>query len=388
MKTLAIETSCDDTSLSIVSFDWEKFNVDKILLYSQIESHKKYGWVVPELASRLHEQKIMDLLEEIGLDEIKKVDFISYTCCPWLPGSLLVGTTLANTLSLFLDKDKVPVNHIHWHIFSIFCERKLDDIQFPLLVLTVSGWHNDMYIVDLRSEEGKWGQKRESEVGRKWIVNRDKLEEYLDKYSRNYWIELEQLIQKVWPFKIYKIGMTLDDAAWEAFDKVSKMLWWPYPWWKWIYETAKQFQLNSEKWIVKSENISFPRIYLKKDEFNFSFSGLKAQVNYKIAELKEKYWDLSEELICKVAYEFQQAAVETLWKKLLKAANYFWIENIALTGWVSANLCLRNFIENNLKKYGINNFYYPIKPLYSTDNAAMIWVAGILKRGENLEIRN
>ena len=175
--------------------------------------------------------------------------------------------------------------------------------------------------------------------------------------------------------------MTLDDAAWEAFDKVSKMLWWPYPGWKWIYEKA--LKIENEGRLEKNEKylekISFPRVFLKKNEFNFSFSGLKAQVNYKISELNEKYEILPEELVCKIAYEFQQAAVETLWKKLLKASEYFWIKNIALTGWVSSNICLKNYIKNNLEKYGIKNFYYPVKPLYSTDNAAMIGVVGILK---------
>jgi len=172
--------------------------------------------------------------------------------------------------------------------------------------------------------------------------------------------------------------MTLDDAAGEAFDKVSKMLWWPYPWWKWISEKSLIYQESSEKGIVNSE-VSFPRIYLKKDEFNFSFSGLKAQVNYKISELKENYWELPEELIYQIAYEFQQAVIETLWKKLLKASKYFGIKNIALTWWVSANLSLRQYIEKNMKKYEIDNFYFPVKNLYSTDNAAMIGVAGILK---------
>jgi N6-L-threonylcarbamoyladenine synthase len=152
MKTLAIETSCDDTSLGIVELKNGRFEPVKVLLHSQIDKHRKFGGVVPELASRLHEEKIMDLLEEIGLEEIKNVDFISYTCCPGLPGSLLVGTTLANTLSKFLNKEKVPVHHIQGHIFSIFVERNIDEIKFPLIVLTVSGGHNELYLV-LRSEE-------------------------------------------------------------------------------------------------------------------------------------------------------------------------------------------------------------------------------------------
>jgi len=240
MKTLAIETSCDDTSLGIVELKNGSFEPVKVLLHSQIDKHRKFGGVVPELASRLHEEKIMDLLEEIGLEEIKNVDFISYTCCPGLPGSLLVGTTLANTLAKFLNKEKVPVHHIQGHIFSIFVERKIDEIEFPLIVLTVSGGHNELYLV-LRSEE-------ETKVRRENLMW--KLEDYLERFSASYWLPKEDLVQEVGWFKLYKLWFTLDDAAWEAFDKVSKMLWWPYPWWKWIYELA--VQVNSEKWIVKN----------------------------------------------------------------------------------------------------------------------------------------
>ena len=361
MKTLAIETSCDDTSLAIVSYkDWF-FDIEKCLLHSQIQQHKKYGWVVPELASRLHEEKIVDLINEIWINEIKNVDFISYTCCPGLPGSLLVWTTVANTLSLFLDKEKVPVHHINGHILSILCERNIDDIQFPLLVLTVSWWHNDLYIVA------------------KSDYKNSNLDKYLDLLKNNYSQTDENLVRQVGQFVVYKVWFTLDDASGEAFDKVSKMLEGPYPGGKWIYDQASKFNFNTE------EDISFPRIYLKKNEFNFSFSWLKAQVNYKIQSLKEKYGTkLPDEIISHIAYEFQQAVVETLWRKLFKASEYFNIKNIACVGGVSANEKLKSYIKSNLEKYNIQNFYTPVKNLYSTDNAAMIWVAGIV--GSNAQI--
>ncbi len=354
MKTFAIETSCDDTSLAIVSFEENFFNVEKILLHSQIKNHTKFWWVVPELASRLHEEKIIDLLEEIWLSNIEKTDFISYTCCPWLPGSLLVGKTLANTLEKFLNKELVPVNHIYGHIFSIFCERKFTDIEFPLLVLTVSGGHNEIFLVskgDFETEE---------------------LNQYLLKIKESYALSDEIIKWELGPFKLYKLGFTLDDAAWEAFDKVSKMLGWPYPGWKWIFDLAKNYNF-------KDYGIKFPRIWLKKNEFLFSFSGLKAQVNYKIKEFEEK-WILSEEIKSAIAYEFQQAVVETLWKKLLKAAKYFWIKNIALVWGVSANESLKSFIKDNMEQYWILNFYTPVKNLYSTDNAAMIGVVGLISK--------
>ena len=356
MKTLAIETSCDDTSLAIINYKNGNFEVEKCLLHSQIDNHRQYGWVVPELASRLHEEKIVDLINEIWIDEIKKVDFISYTCCPGLPWSLLVGKTAANTLNLFLEKEKVGVHHINGHIFSLLAERNIGDIQFPLLVLTVSGGHNDMYIIT-KQQNNK-------------ITN---LDEYIKTFSQNYNIEKENLIRQVGQFIVYKVWFTLDDAAWEAFDKVSKMLWWPYPGGKWVGDFATKHNHES--------NFSFPRIYLKKNEFNFSFSGLKAQVNYKIQDFKKEYGEkLPEEVISLIAYEFQQATIETLGAKLLKASKFFNIKNIALVGWVSANIALKDYIEESIKKFEIENFYTPIKNLYSTDNAAMIWVAWILSK--------
>lgn len=349
MKTLAIETSCDDTSLSIVEFKNWRFEVLTNLLHSQIAQHSPFGGVIPELASRLHEEKVIDLLQNIWIEEIKSVDFISFTESPWLPWSLLVWKVLANTLSIFLNKPKVPIYHIHWHIFSIFCERSLEDFEFPILALTVSGWHNELYLLSWKDYKNK-------------IV-----EEYSKEFSSKYGIEL---ISFCWPYKITKLGFTLDDAAWEAFDKVSRLLRWPYPWGKWIWDMA-------ESW--NKMDFDFPRIFLKKNEFNFSFSWLKAQCNYKISELR-KNWDLENQTVCDLAFEFQEAVVETLWKKLLKASSFFGVKNIALVWWVSANLRLKEYIWENINKFDIENFYTPIKNIYSTDNAWMIAVVWILKQ--------
>jgi len=420
MKTLAIETSCDDTSLAIVSYkDWF-FDIEKILLHSQIAEHTKFGWVIPELASRLHEQKVIELVDKIGLEEIKKVDFISYTCCPGLPWSLLVGKTLANTLSLFLDKKLTPVHHINWHILSILCDENINNIQFPFIALTVSGWHNNLYIIENIKEE-TWKSNNHPELvsgSEKWwntkinsVWQNEIISKYIEQLQTNYSLDQDDIITKIWNLKITKIWFTLDDAAGEVFDKVSRMLWWPYPGWKRIWDKAKKYLghpelvSGSENWwdteinsvwqnkkqqiispnISQNFQISFPRIWLKKREFNFSFSGLKASANYKIQEIKKEIWEeLDEQTICSIAYEFEQAVVETLWKKLLKAAKHFRIENIALVGGVSANEELKTFITSHKEKFWVKNFYTPKKNLYSTDNAAMIWVAGII---ENLDIK-
>ncbi|MEI6672823.1 MAG: hypothetical protein WCL02_05885 [bacterium] len=147
VKTLAIETSCDDTSVGIIDFDGQIFTVDALLAYSQIADHQKYGGVVPEIASRLHFDKIIEVISALGLDTIKDVDFISVTVHPGLPGSLVVGKTVASLLSSYLNKPLVHVHHIYGHLFSLLLERKLSDIQFPLVVLTASGGHNDIYVV-------------------------------------------------------------------------------------------------------------------------------------------------------------------------------------------------------------------------------------------------
>ncbi|MDR0860089.1 MAG: hypothetical protein LBO09_03770 [Candidatus Peribacteria bacterium] len=148
VKTLAIETSCDDTSIGIISYDGDSFQVEKLLAYSQIADHQKFGGVLPEIASRLHSEKIIAILQNIGRDTIAEVDFISATTHPGLPGSLVVGKSVATMLAEYFHKPLLPVNHIHGHIFSILLERKLTDLTFPMVILTASGGHNDIYLVD------------------------------------------------------------------------------------------------------------------------------------------------------------------------------------------------------------------------------------------------
>ncbi|MDR0282241.1 MAG: hypothetical protein LBI53_02725 [Candidatus Peribacteria bacterium] len=159
MKTLAIETSCDDTSLAIISYEeGGTFNVEKLLAYSQIADHQKYGGVLPEIASRLHSEKIIAILQNIGRENIKETDFISVTSHPGLPGSLVVGKAVANTLAEYFHKPLIEVNHIHGHIFSILLERRLTDITYPMVILTASGGHNDIYLVNRTAPFHKGGR--------------------------------------------------------------------------------------------------------------------------------------------------------------------------------------------------------------------------------------
>jgi len=342
MKTLAIETSCDDTSVGIVSFDWQTFSVDSLLAYSQIEDHQQYWGVVPEIASRLHFDKIIEVIQSIGLDKIKDVDFISVTTHPGLPGSLVVGKTVASLLSSYFTKPLVHVNHIYGHLFSILLERKSSDIQFPLVVLTASGGHNDIYVVNPTNSE-------------QLTTNNDGIS-----YS------------KFGGYEIAKIGYTLDDAAGECFDKVSRMLGGPYPGWVRIGEKATQWKPN--------DDVKFSRIFLSKDTFEFSFSWMKSQVSFLLKELEKKGTPLTEELICDIAYEFQEAVVEVMVKKLVRAGIAFDAKTLWLAGGVSCNDRLREYLEEYWKLKIENwKFLRPTKKVYSTDNAAMIGLAGILE---------
>ncbi len=386
VKTLAIETSCDDTSVGIVSFDWDTFTVDSLLAYSQIADHQQYGGVVPEIASRLHFDKIIEVIKNIGLEKIKEVDFISVTVHPWLPGSLVVGKAVASLLSSYFKKPLIHVNHIYWHLFSILLERKPSDIQFPLVVLTASGGHNDIYIVndwELKIENWEWLERR-------WFGG----------------------------YRIAKVGYTLDDAAGECFDKVARMLGGPYPWGQRISEKAlksSKYQVASIKtnnelsqWndqitnnaselpyennnVLDVENITFKRIFLSKDNFEFSFSWMKSQVSFLLKEL-EKNWKLKienwklqvpEELVCDIAYEFQEAVVEVMVKKLVRAGIAFDAKTLALAWGVSCNDRLWEYLQDYWKLKIENwKFLRPTKKVYSTDNAAMIGLAGILEFGE------
>lgn len=357
MKTLAIETSCDDTSIWIINFDWTTFTVDKLLAYSQVREHNEFVWVVPEIASRLHSEKIIAVLTEIWRDNIKNVDFISVTTHPGLPWSLVVWETVANLLGEYFDKKVIKINHIVWHVLALLLERNVDEIEFPMMVLTASGGHNNIYYI------------------------RKNLE----------WLPVSEDI-KQWPFTLTKIGQTLDDAAGECFDKVSRMLGWPYPWGLRISQQAALWHPNKE--------FELHRIWLDNDKFEFSFSGTKAQMNQIIRKQEEKVWRtdniFSEDEIHDIAYEFQESVVEILAKKLIRAAIKYDVKTIWLSGWVSANDRLKEAIlellenevrlKNQIHEFGtaeqLWNFkpklFTPAKKVYCTDNAAMIWVAGIL----------
>lgn len=321
MKILAIETSCDDTSLAI-------FENDTLLALdtkSQIKIHAPTGGVVPEVAAREHANAIFEVCENVlnqSKLHIEDIDYIAVTWYPWLIPSLLTGITFARTLSKILQKPLLELNHIQWHIFSNFLERKKEDITFPLVCLTVSWWHNDIY------------------------------------YMSSLW-EME------------KMGSSQDDAAWESYDKVAKMMGLGYPGGPIISQLSSEYSQHKNTQL-------FPRVWLKKEEFNFSFSGLKSAVKREIDNRIGQKWHLNDEDKKEISYEFQNAVNEVLAYKLIQGALEKGVSTVMLAGWVSANSDLREKIREKAWENHLH-FLYPVKNLYCMDNAAMIGILAYYK---------
>lgn len=308
--SLAIETSCDETSAAVLKNGRE---VLSNIIMSQIDIHKKFGGVVPEVASRNHVKDINPVIIEalkkasIGFNDL---DFVSVTYGPGLVGALLIGLSSAKALAYALDIPLVGVHHIEGHIAGNYIAHK--DLEPPFICLVVSGGHTHLV----------------------------KVEDY-GKYEI--------------------LGKTRDDAAGEAYDKVARSLGLGYPGGPLIDKLAKEGDKSA---------IKFPRTYLD-DSYDFSFSGLKSAVLNYLNSMKMKEEEINR---ADVAASFQEAVIEVLSNKAIRAAKEFSMTKIAIAGGVSANSALRERLtimskENNLE------FYYPPMEL-CTDNAAMIGSAG------------
>lgn len=309
---LGIESSCDDTSAAVL-----KNNVVLSNVIAGQEVHERFGGVVPELASRAHQQNILPVVHEAikqaGVS-LQELDAIAFTCGPGLLGSLLVGTSFAKGLSLGLDIPLIDVNHMHGHILAHFIDEGRPMPAFPFICLTVSGGHTQIVLVN----------------------------DFLD-------MEI--------------IGSSIDDAAGEAFDKTAKLLGLPYPGGPLIDKYAQQGDPHKFQFAK-------PRI----PELDFSFSGLKTSILYFIQkELKTRPDFITEELP-NICASVQQAILDILFHKLEKAAHIHQIKEIAIAGGVSANSGLRQRLQETGKKLGWNT-YIP-KFEYCTDNAAMIGITG------------
>jgi N6-L-threonylcarbamoyladenine synthase len=311
MNVLGIETSCDETSVAILSGNKLKAN-----LISSQEFHSNYGGVVPELSSRAHLQLIKPLVDKSLIKanlKLQDLDLITATAGPGLIGALLVGLTYAKGLGFSLNVPFIAVNHIEGHIFSGFLMK--DKPEFPFLALVVSGGHTLLLIVK----------------------------------------DFSNIVQ---------LGTTVDDAAGEAFDKVSKMLGFGYPGGPKIQESASKGD---------EHKVDFPIAKLK-NKYNFSFSGLKTSVLRFIQKNYSDRTNIPENDINDIAASFQKAAVDALIQNTEIALNNNEVKSISLVGGVAANKKLRNEITNLSNKYK-KKIIIPDQE-FCGDNAAMIALRG------------
>ncbi len=313
---LGIESSCDDTSAAVIQGS-------KILsnIAANQEIHNEYGGVVPELASRAHQQNIIPVVQKsLNQAKIQQKDIsaIAFTRGPGLLGSLLVGTSFAKSLAMSLNVPLIEVNHLQAHILAHFIEdANPEPPKFPFLCLTVSGGHTMVVLV------------------------------------KDY-------------FKMEILGKTIDDAAGEAFDKIGKILGLDYPAGPIIDQLAKKGNENAFQF-------SKPKL----ERYDYSFSGIKTSVLYFIQKEVKKNPHFIQEHLNDLCASVQKTIVDTLMNKLEKAAKDFGIKEIAIAGGVSANSALRQAMHTKAEQLGWN-IYIP-KFEYTTDNAAMIAMVAQLK---------
>ncbi len=319
---LGIESSCDDTSAAVVR--------DRALLSNVIagqDVHVKYGGVVPELASRAHQQNIVPVVDRalhLAGITLNQIDAVAFTRGPGLLGSLLVGTSFTKGLTAALGIPMIEVNHLQAHIMVHFIQSDpaIDrSPEFPFLCLLVSGGHTQLVVV-----------------------------------KDHHHMEI--------------IGKTIDDAAGEAFDKCAKLLGLPYPGGPHVDRLASEGD---------PDKFSFNKPRL--DGFNYSFSGLKTSFLYFLRDRLKEDAEFIERNRADLAASLQRTIVEILMDKLRKAAKSGGFNQIVLAGGVSANSGLRNAIENESLKQGWEVFIPPIS--FSTDNAAMIAITGYYRYLEN-----
>jgi N6-L-threonylcarbamoyladenine synthase len=311
MLLLAIESSCDETAAAVLE---DGTNLLSSVVDSQIQVHSPYGGVVPELASRRHIETIYPVVNEalsqasIKLDQL---DAIAVTQGPGLVGSLLIGMSFAKALAYVEKLPCLGIDHMAGHLLSIFLGEKHP--SFPYIALAASGGHSSIYLVND-------------------------------------------------PLSYKLLGQTRDDAAGEAFDKVSKLLGLGYPGGPIIAEKAEE---------GNPEAINFPRAWLETDSFDFSFSGVKTSVVNFVNQANQKNETLNIPDICA---SFQEAIADVLVEKTLAAAKKSGVSQVVLAGGVAANQRLRDLMSSRGQEENIAIFLPPKE--YCTDNAAMIAIAG------------
>ena len=321
---LGIESSCDDTSAAVIR--------NTTLLSNVIASqavHIKYGGVIPELASRAHQQNIIPVvdtaLKEAGITA-DKIDAIAFTRGPGLLGSLLVGTSFAKGLSIAGNIPMVEVNHLQGHILSHFIDlpdREMPHPEFPFLCLLVSGGHT-------------------------------------------------QIVKVSSPLEMEIIGTTIDDAAGEAFDKCAKVMGLPYPGGPVIDRLAKEGNPDA---------FTFAKPHVK-GEFDYSFSGLKTSFLYTLRDKVAEDADFVEKNKADLCASLQRTIIEILLDKLIKATKALGIKDVAIAGGVSANSGLREAVAEAGRRRGWRTFIPEFK--FTTDNAAMIAISGYYRYNQGM----
>lgn len=307
---LGIETSCDETAAAVIKNGTE---IVSNVVASQIETHKRFGGVVPEIASRHHVEQITIVIEEAmkkaGLD-FSQLTGVAVTAGPGLVGALLIGVEAAKSIAFAHSLPLIPVHHIAGHIYA---NRLITEMQFPLLSLVVSGGHTELI--------------------------------YMKEHGH---------------FKV--IGETRDDAAGEAYDKVARVLNCPYPGGPHIDRMASEGEAT----------IDFPRAWLEEGSYDFSFSGLKSAVINTVHNAEQRGETIVPE---NLAASFQESVVEVLVEKTIRAAKEYGVKQILLAGGVAANNGLRTELQKAVENLeGIELVIPPLK--LCTDNAAMIAAAG------------
>lgn len=313
---LGIETSCDETAVAV--YDSQR-GLLAHRMFSQVALHAQYGGVVPELASRDHIRKLLPLIDATLRDagiESSALSAVAYTAGPGLIGALLVGATMAVGLAMAWEIPAIPVHHMEAHLLASLLED--DPPDFPFVALLVSGGHT--MLVDVQG---------------------------YDHYEI--------------------VGQTLDDAAGEAFDKTAKLLGLPYP-------GGPELAALAER--GSGDRFDLPRPMLKRPGLDFSFSGLKTAVMIKVREL-ESNGELDAETRADLADAFQNAVVDTLVAKSLRAVKQTGCMRLVVAGGVGANRMLRMRLKEALADRG-GRVYYP-RPEFCTDNGAMVAYAGLLR---------
>lgn len=312
--TLAIESSCDETAAAVMLDGRETLSS---IISSQIEIHKLYGGVVPEIASRHHLNNVNAVVDEAltaaGI-KLEDVDMIGVTYGPGLVGALLIGLATAKAYALALDKPLIGVHHIQGHICANYIEHR--DLEPPFMALVISGGHTNIVEVTDYNE-------------------------------------------------CRVLGGTRDDAAGEAYDKVARILGLGYPGGPLIDKLAKQGNPHA---------VEFKRVFLEKDSLDFSFSGIKTGVLNYINSQKQAGRQINE---ADIAASFQAAVLDVIVTKTVTAARNMNKDKIVLAGGVASNSRLREMMKEECGKYGIR-LYYP-SPVLCTDNAAMIGCAAYYK---------